>query len=70
MKNIKWSKLPVSVRNDIEEWISGGGELDYGANGNFEMAEISVYEALDAYLKWNGIIGYTSTIYSIFEAAK
>jgi len=55
-------KLPKRVEQDIEDFIAD--------NNIRPSVEMTMEEALDYYLKWNGIIGYTETILEIVKCVK
>ena len=52
------AKLPMSILSDIQE---------YCLESKQPLPE-TVYDALHCYLMWNGIIGYTTDIATIFQA--
>ena len=58
---IKLSKLPPRILEDIKQ--SYGRSSLWGPDMDLE-------QALNAYLSWNGIIGYTKSIMEIIKAAK
>ena len=62
------------MRYDIEDLIQVYAEyneiLISEARELYEDGRISKYDLLEAYLHEEGIYGYTSTIWSIFEALK
>ena len=55
-------KLSCSVSNDIKEFIQENGA------GDANVHDLDLRQALDMYLKWNGIHGYTAQILMIVEA--
>lgn len=52
------SRLPNSIREAIEDFETANGDLN----------EDTLLSILDAYLRWEGIHGYTAQILRIFEA--
>jgi hypothetical protein len=55
---VNLKELPMHVANDLAEFQKENGLI----------ADTQLVTVLDAYLRWNGIIGYTAGIMSIFEA--
>ena len=64
---VKISDLPQHIQNDIEECVADNPS--HFQRGFDAQATWPLQEALDAYLLWNGIIGYTSKILSIVDKA-
>ena len=55
-----YDKLPQRMKNDIDEWLEDQhNRVLYDKN-----------DVLDAWLEWNGIIGYGDQMRSMFEALK
>ena len=61
-KKLEPSKLPEHIRRDIEAFIR-----DNNLRG-ISVEHLSTYEALDYFLKWNGIINWTSQILDAVRA--
>lgn len=62
---ISLSDLPDTVVVDIRQFCDGnpGGYIEF-------QEKMTLRDALHAYLMWNGIIGWTSTIMTIFNKSK
>lgn len=58
------AKLPANVRRDIQSFI-----IENNVRGA-DIAHLSPYEALDFYLRWNGIINWTSHILDAVNGIK
>jgi hypothetical protein len=55
-----FDKLPRHMQRDIEDWMEDrSNRVLYDKN-----------DVLDAWLEWNGIIGYGDQMRSMFEALK
>lgn len=63
--NIDIAELPKDIEDDIREWC----KLNY-ENGLIENNCMELSDAVNCYLKWNGVIGYTSQIMAMFSLAK
>lgn len=59
---IHFETLPNNIKNDIKEMCQ-----ENNCNWQIENEYIALSEVLEMYLKWNGIMGYTHNILSIFE---
>ena len=57
---VNYSKLSQQVKADLAEFVQENGAI----------ADARPASVLDAYLRWNGIIGYTGQILNIFNAAE
>lgn len=66
---VQFNKLPIKVQSDIREFVRDNPRLYDGITKVEDDSTWGVIDALDAYLQWNGVIGWTRTIYAIFEAA-
>ena len=68
---IEFEKLPDHIKSDINEYINDNNRYDIlqidTETGN---EVISLFDAVDSYLRWNGIYNYTHNIFQIFERAK
>ena len=53
-------RLPAQMQKELQEF----------AQENGPMPDRRLVTVLDAYLRWNGIIGYTAQILSLVEATK
>lgn len=58
------ARLSPGVRNAIRESL-GVQSNDDSLDGKINV--MTPYELLDAYLAWEGVIGYTNTILNILE---
>lgn len=55
-----YDKLPPRMRMDIDDWLEDRPtKVLYGR-----------FEILDAWLEWNGILGYDQDFRDLFEALK
>ena len=59
---IHFETLPNNIKRDIKEMCQ-----ENNCEWQIENEYISLAEVLEMYLKWNGIMGYTHNILSIFE---
>ncbi len=55
-----FDKLPRHMQRDIEDWMED----------RFNRTLYDKGDVLDAWLEWNGIIGYGDQMRSMFEAMK
>lgn len=53
-----YDRLPMSMQGDIDDF------LDYNTSVTIETRR----DLIDAWLVWNGIIGYTDTMMAFFES--
>lgn len=58
---VNFDKLPFNVRKILTEELGQSRE---------QIETMTLEECLDAYLKWEGIMGYTSRILAIVKAYK
>jgi hypothetical protein len=64
---INVDQLPEGIKQDIREYLNFyGAQGIQAANGQF----LRVEDALQCYLEWNGIIGYTDTVIAIIKAGE
>lgn len=52
---IDWTRVPASVRSDVEEYIR---DNEHGTT----LEDLDPKTAFHYWLQWNGIVGWTETI--------
>jgi hypothetical protein len=63
--------LPKSVIEDLSEFAEENpGPLREALESRGMQATVTLREALEAFLQWNGILGYTAQILCIFDVSK
>lgn len=68
---IELEKLPDHIRSDINEEIDCNNRYDILQTDTTTKKEvISLHDAIDSYLRWNGIYNFTRNIFQILEIAK
>lgn len=67
---IEFTKLSQDVQNDLIQFCEEDGDtFEEAKQRAVELCNTSsIKEVLDAYLNWNGIIGYTQTILDAIES--
>lgn len=55
-----YDKLPSRMRTDIDDWLEDRPRV----------ALYGKFEVLNAWLEWNGILGYDEDFRTLFEALK
>lgn len=58
---VSLEELPRTVCADIESFYAETGHKDV-------PDPLNIVNAIDAYLRWNGIVGYSAGVLSIFKA--
>lgn len=70
MRTVDITTLPMPVQRALKEFVvSNPSRFD---NVSFEAMGTTwgLEDALDAYLNWEGVIGYTRLLMAIFNASK
>lgn len=57
-------KYSTQIYEDIQEYYFENYHIELSEH---EIDNMDKYDVLQAYLEWNGIFGYTNTIYAIME---
>jgi hypothetical protein len=66
---VKPSDLPDSVEEDLREYVEAN-PANFDGQPFSSQDQWDVKGAVDAYLRWNGVIGYTEGVMAIVLAAK
>lgn len=66
---INVSKLPLHLLHDLKEFVENNSNVQPGKEEE-HVALMSANEAMDAYLGWNGIIGYTERITEALDSIR